>query len=239
MADYCYLKNVGDVELQTCLVMRLYPYKVYFACVTPHKRGYSPLVHRIVQFLHDTGLTRFAYRCDRESAINAMLQSAILESARKGVRVKSDLVDDLEEPLDIAEDDDEPDIPEDVPKPPASQSPIVAVPELTHPGESQTNGLAERAVQAIEDQARTLLVALEARIKVPIPSNHAVLTWVVEHAAYLLNRFQLGPDGFTPFGRRHGKNPETASVNWVNASSGSSRGKCEPSWTKNGDTASS
>ena len=206
----------------------------------PFRKGVCPpLAHRIVQFLHDTGLTRFAYRCDRESAINAMLQSAILESARKGVRVKSDLVDDLEEPLDIAEDDDEPDIPEDVPKPPASQSPIVAVPELTHPGESQTNGLAERAVQAIEDQARTLLVALEARIKVPIPSNHAVLTWVVEHAAYLLNRFQLGPDGFTPFGRLHGKESRDCICELGGRILWFVRRKCEPSWINIGDAASS
>ena len=108
-----------------------------------------------------------------------MLQSSILESARKGIPVTSDLLDEHDEPLDIAEDDDEPDVPQQ----PVHAKPVVAVPELARPGESQSNGLAERAVQALEDQARTLLVALEARIKVPIPSDHAVLTCVVEHAS--------------------------------------------------------
>ena len=134
-----------------------------------------------------------------------MLQSSILESARKGIRVDSDDLDEHHEPLDIAEDDDEPDVPEQLPRQPAHSKPTVAVPELTHPGESQSNGLAERAVQALEDQARTLLVALEARIKVPIPSDHAVLTWAVEHASCILNNFQIVPDGLIPYGRLHGK----------------------------------
>ena len=222
IADYCFIKATGDDNLQTVLVMRLYPYKVYFACVTLQKGLHWHLVHRIAQRLDDTGLLRFAYKCDREASINTMLEAACLESARKGVRVKSDDLmtpDDLQDlPIAQADDDDEPDVPRDVPLPqpdtpsdaplPSSSSssrPVVAVPELTHPGESQTNGLAERAVQAIEGRCRTILVALEARIKIPLPANHPVVAWAVEHAPYLLNRYQLGPDGRTPLGRLHSK----------------------------------
>ena len=98
---------------------------------------------------------RFAYRCDRETSINAILEASILESARKGVRVHSDRLGEWDEPIAEDDEEEEPYLP-DPPSPSAqpapssaagSSGPIVAVPELTHPGESQSNGLSERAVQ--------------------------------------------------------------------------------------------
>ena len=81
----------------------------------------------------------------------------------------------------------------------------MAVPEHSHPGESQSNGLAERAIREVVDHIRVLKLALETHLNVRIPSNHPVMAWLVEHAAYLLNRCQLGTDGRTPWGRLHGK----------------------------------
>ena len=49
-----------------------------------------------------------------------------------------------------------------------------AAPELTHPGESQSNGLAERSVGIFEDHFRTLKVALEMKLKQQLPSSHPV-----------------------------------------------------------------
>ena len=49
------------------------------------------------------------------------------------------------------------------------------------------------------------MVALQARIKIPIPCQHPLMGWIVHHAAYLLNRYQLGRDGRTAWGRLHGK----------------------------------
>ena len=46
------------------------------------------------------------------------------------------------------------------------EDPVINVaPENSAVGESASNGLAERTVQAVEDQVRTLLLALESRIK--------------------------------------------------------------------------
>ena len=47
----------------------------------------------------------------------------------------------------------------------APRSTIVACPEHSHPGESQSNGKAEAAVKTLVNQARTLKVALESRLK--------------------------------------------------------------------------
>jgi hypothetical protein len=67
--------------------------------------------------------------------------------------------------------------------------------------DSQSNGIAERAVQSVECQVRTLLLALQKRLDVKVPVTHKIITWMVEHAADLLNKFLVGPDGRTAFER--------------------------------------
>ena len=81
----------------------------------------------------------------------------------------------------------------------------VAVPELTRPRESPSNGLAERAVESIVDHTRTLPLALETHIKTHIPAEHPITAWAVEHSAYLTNTYLLGNHWHTAFGRLHGK----------------------------------
>ena len=80
-----------------------------------------------------------------------------------------------------------------------------AVPEYSAVGASASNGRAERAVQTIEDQLRTLKSALEARIDTRVPSTHPVLRWLVEHAASLINRSKVHGDGQTSYQALHGK----------------------------------
>ena len=112
-------------------------------------------------------------------------------------------MDDKSFPI-VTEDDDDTDT-----APPT----MVAVPELTHPGESQTNGLAERSIRTLEEQTRVHLAALEARIKIQIPSQRPMLAWIVEHAAYILNLYQIGRDSKTAYGRLHGKRSTRSSAN--------------------------
>ena len=135
-----------------------------------------------------------------------MLEAAILASARQGVCVKDEQGPE-HSAFHVAceEDGDELDVPVNSSAPQAlSPGLTVAVPELTHPGESQSNGLAERAVQSIEGSISTHLAALQAHIKIPIPANHPLLAWIIHHSSYLLNKYQLGADGHTAWGRLHG-----------------------------------
>jgi hypothetical protein len=71
--------------------------------------------------------------------------------------------------------------------------------------DSQSNGVAERAVQSVECQVRTMLLALQKRLDVKVPVTHKIVTWLVEHAADMLNKFAVGPDGRTAFERIKGK----------------------------------
>ena len=83
VGDYGFIKDSGDTESATILVLKLYPYKTFFSCIVANK-GPDPLVvARIVKFLKDSGLTHFAYRSDREPAIMAMIEEACVRSGRK------------------------------------------------------------------------------------------------------------------------------------------------------------
>ena len=55
------------------------------------------------------------------------------------------------------------------------------------------------------DQFKTLKTALERRLKSRLASNHPVIAWLVEHTAYAMKTFALGPDGTSPYGRLHGR----------------------------------
>ena len=72
-------------------------------------------------------------------------------------------------------------------------------------GESQSNGIAERAVQALSEQVRTLRVALSNRTGVLLSAKHPVTAWLVEHAGELISRFHVGKDGKTAYERAKGK----------------------------------
>ena len=67
--------------------------------------------------------------------------------------------------------------------------------EFSPVGSSASNGVAERGVQTIEGQIRVLKDALESRVGTVIPSNHNILAWLIEFAATVVNRYEVGRDG--------------------------------------------
>ena len=69
----------------------------------------------------------------------------------------------------------------------------------------QANGSIENAVGEVLQQMRAIKLGLEQKISTAIPTDHPVLYWMVEHAPTLINRFQLGRDGRTPFRKLRGE----------------------------------
>ena len=213
VGDYGFPKSSGDDEPLTTLIMRVYPYKMFLCTWVPSKGRDPRVVSRIVRFLKEVGLTHFAYRNDREPAIMAMIEEACALSGRKGVRI-SPGVDVSDDDVDVnmfisngeitnADVNVGDSVEYHEPMPDVATH--VATPELSHPGESASNGLAERSVGEFMDQLRTLKTALESRLKIRLASSHPVTHWLIEHTAYVLNKFSLGPDGRTPYGRLHGR----------------------------------
>ena len=72
-------------------------------------------------------------------------------------------------------------------------------------GDSQANGVAERAVRTLEGQIRTLKAALEDKLGSGIDKEHPLWQWMVQWAAVSWNRFAIGKDGRTGWERVTGK----------------------------------
>ena len=200
MGDYGFPKSSSGDDALTTLVMRVYPYNMYLCTCVPSKGRDPRVVSRIVRFLEEVGLTHFAYRNDREPAIVAMIEEACTLSGRKGVKI-SPSAEVADEDVDVsmfmsdgeitaadldvggsgAFDDSAPDV-----------SIHVATPELSHPGESASNGLAERSVGVFMDQLRTLKTALESRLKIRLASSRPITHWLIEHTSYVLSKNIVG-----------------------------------------------
>ena len=71
-------------------------------------------------------------------------------------------------------------------------------------GSSASNGKIERGVQTVEGHIRVLKSALEERVG-RVRGDHCVVSWLVEFAAVLVNRYEVGHDGKTNYERLRGK----------------------------------
>ena len=69
---------------------------------------------------------------------------------------------------------------------------------------SASNGVVERGIQSVQGQIRVLKDALEGRWKREIAAVECIVPWIVEWLAHVLNRFEVGKDGRTPFERCKG-----------------------------------
>ena len=77
--------------------------------------------------------------------------------------------------------------------------------ENSVPGDSKTNGAAERAVKALGEQVRVLRAGLQGRLEMVVRTSHPMLTWLIQHAADCLSKYQVGEDGKTAYERLKGK----------------------------------
>jgi hypothetical protein len=71
--------------------------------------------------------------------------------------------------------------------------------------ESQSSGIAEKAVQSCEEMTRTINIGLERRMNRKLPTERPVTKWLVSHAGDTVTRFQVGTDGKTAYERLVGK----------------------------------
>ena len=205
VGDYCFPKHSGDANYFGHPSIPLQA----FLCIVPVGRR-PRIVQRLERFIKERGLVHFTFRSDREPSIVAIIEEACSLAGRRGLRdsgpaqpmISHDALVDADGSVAHEPNvDDEPDASVSVTASPSH----TAAPEMTHPGESQSNGLAERSVGMWEDQFRTLKHALELRLKHRLPMAHPVTSWLVEHTAWVLNEFNLDSDGRTAYGRLHGR----------------------------------
>ena len=168
--DYCFLRDARDDDLLTCLVGRMQPSEMTFACPCDSK-GIDPYaVQRLKDFIKSSGVSHLVCKSDQETSIKACVDETLVQLHKT-----------------------------------ASHEGLVITPESSAIGESQSNGMAERTIQLIEDDVRTLKSAFEERIEARLTSTHPLMKWLVEHAASLRNRYSTTQTGETPYERQHGQ----------------------------------
>lgn len=181
-ADYGFITEAATQDVVPILVVYARPWRIYFATVMDTNGHDINAVKRLARWIRKCGLTHFVYRSDREQSIRKLIFEAV-----KLARVQAEEL--KKEDLDDSESDVEP----------------AAVPEESHVGESQSNGRAERSVQIIKAQFRTMKLELEDKLQCRIPCSHPILTWLVEYCSMLVTKFQVGEDGKTGYQRLHGQ----------------------------------
>ena len=78
-----------------------------------------------------------------------------------------------------------------------------ATPRTSLVNSKGSNGAAGRAVQSVEEMARTLRLDLLSRTNIAVGSDLPMTSWMVRHAAWLLSHFQTGSaDGKTAYARQ-------------------------------------
>lgn len=72
-------------------------------------------------------------------------------------------------------------------------------------GQSQSNGIAERAAHAIAEQGRVMCHCMHNYLHIDIPPRHPIFAWMLKQASEFTSPFQLCSDGCPAFGRARGK----------------------------------
>ena len=85
------------------------------------------------------------------------------------------------------------------------RAPLMTIPEHSPKGESQSNGVIERGNRTITEQVRVMIIDLEEKLECKISAKHPIMSWLVEHAAFIVSYLQTGTDGKTPYERHKGK----------------------------------
>ena len=181
--------------LATILVAREKSTKMTLATVVPMKgTSVEYPVRRTLTFLKEMGLegAEVVIKSDQEPALKDLLNTI---AARRTAKSKIEKFDKDDGPADGDAS--------------ASGPPTPSVGRTIHEsspaGSSQSNGLIERAIQDVEGQVRTMKLAFESHLGEKIQSAHNMVPWLVEYAAVLLNRGQVGQDGKTSYERLKGK----------------------------------
>ena len=72
-------------------------------------------------------------------------------------------------------------------------------------GSHQSNGQAEKAIQTIRTNGRTLRAFVESRVGAAIEGHRHFYPWIMRHAGFVYNRFAVNPKGATSFELLNGR----------------------------------
>ena len=77
--DYCFLRDARDQDLLACLVGRMLPSEMTFACPCDSKRIDPYAVQRLKDFSKSSGVSHLVCKIDQETAIKACVDEALIQ----------------------------------------------------------------------------------------------------------------------------------------------------------------
>ena len=77
--------------------------------------------------------------------------------------------------------------------------------ENSRVGDSDSNGMIERGIREVKGMTRTLRCHLEEKLNKDIKLTDPIVPWMVRHAAYIITRCRIGPDGKTAMQKLKGR----------------------------------
>ena len=72
---------------------------------------------------------------------------------------------------------------------------------------SNSQGSVERLHRTLLGQIRVVKAQVESNYSMTMSTKHCLLSWIVRHAAWTVNRYVIHSDGYTSFERRWGRKP--------------------------------
>ena len=88
-ADYAYVRK-PDEDLQTMLVGKLYCSHNAFAAICDKKGPEDPVVPRLAEFLHSSGVTHLVYKSDQEFSLRATIEKSLEKLQKTGEALGGD-----------------------------------------------------------------------------------------------------------------------------------------------------
>ena len=98
----------------------------------------------------------------------------------------------------------------------------------------QSQGHIERYHQSLWGQAKVLKEVIKKHYKYDLKVTHPLMTWLVKHATWLYNRYQLHGDGKTSYERRWGRSYQRPIVTFAETVAfkyaATTKNKTTPDW---------
>ena len=77
--------------------------------------------------------------------------------------------------------------------------------EISPPGDSAGNGIAERAILTVGGLVRTTKAVVQKNVLESRDAGPRLTAWMAHHAAQVISACMVGADGLTPFRRSNGR----------------------------------
>ena len=175
--DYTCIGNQGDEHVNPTLVVKDHYRGGVWAFMVLRKGSQTTYIsQRAAKIIGSLGYKDVVVKCDQEPAIKE-LQKEIREEMRQKIEQAAKSIRE--------------ELGEDRIRVEHGNATLV---ENSPVGESQSNGVVERAIQSVQEQVRVIKNTIEEEANMKIKADAHIWPWLIEYAAFTLYAFKVDDD---------------------------------------------